>query len=292
MVANPSFFILKIIMNSDTQKSIIVFLDIDGTLLDIRQACNSETLFHSIHTLKDAGVRFGLNSNRAKEDVISIIQQFGLDGPFILENGAVIYEHLDQNPFFADGLENGIPEKVKEALQEVVAREFPSAQCSVTDTVKMIQENAGGNGFHFFMNSHRKYSASIHHRKDGNTQRAIAEQLAHALNEFFLSKSWHLIARAHAHGETVTVEIPGVTKGTGLHLLRRHHPLSHVIAIGDGWGEVDLRDAVDALFAVSNAIEPLKQIADAVSSLPMAQGVEELLEKKVRPLVSTKKAAQ
>ncbi len=274
------------------KKQIVVFLDIDGTLLDVHQECNNRTLVDVIASLKKSGMHFGLNSNRAQEDILPIIEQFGLNGPFILENGAVILEQVDGIPVLADGLELAIPGKVKEALQYVITKTFFNARLHVEDTVKMIREQKPLVGLHFFMNAFRRYSASIHHRRDGEMSREIAVRLSEELNTYFKQNGWNLIAQSHTHGETVTVEIPGIDKGSALRSLRKQHPDSIFIAIGDGLGELALRDQVDFLYAVSNAVTPLKEIADATATQPMAQGVEELLEEKVRPLLSIDKVAE
>ena len=265
-------------------KQLMIFLDIDGTLLNVQQECNSKSLPDTIASLQKLGVRFGLNSNRAKEDVLPVIRDFGLDGPFILENGAFLLEHIDDDPLFIDGVEKKVPEKVTEALKYIINTHFAGAQFHVADTVKMIKNNEIGHGLHFFMNAFRQYSASIHHREDGELKRDIALRLASYLNDYFISKQWNLFAQAHVHGETVTVEILGVNKGAGFRRLREIYPNTMLLAIGDGLGEVDLRKDVDLLYAVSNAIDELKKIADGVSAEPMAKGVEEILEKKVRPL--------
>lgn len=263
---------------------IIVFLDIDGTLVDVEQRTNTEELPALIVELRKCGVRFGLNANRAIEDVIPIAKRFGLDGPFILENGAYVMDTLAAAPLPTQTLAVNVPSTVETTLRACVARLYPHAIVERMDTTDLVSRRAFEAGKWFYMNRFRKFSASIHHRFDGEMQVVVAQTLSDALNRSFDASGHALRAVAHAHGATVTVNIPSIDKGTGLVFLRSRVSYAHVIAIGDGSGDVALRPYVDRLYAVSNAVSELKDVADAVSRQPMTLGVVELLEAYVRPL--------
>ncbi len=266
-------------------QEIIVFLDIDGTLVDVEQRTNTEELPGLIAELRGYGVRFGLNSNRAIEDVIPIAKRFGLEGPFILENGAYIMETLDTTPIPTQTLIAHVSDLVEAVLRTCVARLYPDAVIERADTTDLISNRTFQMGKRFYMNRFRKFSASIHHRFDGEMRMDIAQTLAHELNRSFVELRHSLHAVAHAHGATVTVDVPGIDKGTGLAFLRLRVPHTMIIAIGDGSGDVTLRSYVDRLYAVANAIPELKAIADAVSSQPMTRGVVDLLKKYIRALL-------
>ncbi|MBU0530895.1 Cof-type HAD-IIB family hydrolase [Patescibacteria group bacterium] len=268
------------------KKPITVFLDIDGTLIDVDQTTNNPELPKLIQDFQSLGVRFGLNSNRAKEDAIEIINRFALDGPFILENGALILNTLNDSEQVDPKVPDHVPAITKEALDQVIENFFSDFSLEVTDTVKMISDQSAGQGKKFFMNQFRKYSASIHHRVNGKYSYSTAQSLAQSLNQFFKNNNHPLLALAHQHGSTVTIEIPGVDKVSGLKLYRQAHPDQIIVVIGDGKNDAALKDQANYLLAVSNASLELKQVADMVSTQPMALGVAELLEKKVRPLLT------
>lgn len=268
-------------------QNIIVFFDIDGTLIDIHQQTNSDDLPACIASLQALGVRFGLNSNRAFEDIIPIAQRFQLDGPFLLENGACLLNAIGEPAVPTANLAEGIPQHVEESLRRCVAHLYPDAEIHTVDTTALVREGATLSGEHFYLNRFRKYSASIHHRFSGNMYFDIAKALTKVLNADFEKSGLALKAFAHEHGATVTVEIPGIDKGTGLSCLRKRFPGARFVAIGDGLGDIALRPHVDDLYAVANAIPQLIAVADTVASLPMTQGVVELLETKVRPIVNS-----
>ncbi|GEM_PF-2459992 len=269
--------------------AIIVFLDIDGTLIGLDQKPNADGLPSLIDDLRARGVRFGLNSNRAVEDVESVVRAFHLDGPFILENGAYVMNQINGERRLFPGVPSDIPDLVRRAMGHVVAREFPGATLEVGDTTAMVESGRETRDeLHFFLNAYRLYSGSIHHRIDGRINPEIACRTADALNASFASDDIPLVATAHAHGGTVTVDIPSVDKGTALARVKREHADCLLVAVGDGSGDVALRPFVHRLYAVANAIPELRAIADAVSSEPMTAGVMEILRTHVRPLVEQK----
>lgn len=248
------------------------------------QQTNSNELPGVIQELKKYGVRFGLNSNRAYEDIVPIAERFGLDGPFLLENGACCMDTLDGKVVSTSVLPEGIPHTVHRLVRQLAARRYPNAIVKSVDTTAMVTNDFSLPGQHIFLNCFRKYSASIHHRFDGNMDPAVAKLITADLNNAFTDEKIELQAIAHEHGATITVEIPNIDKGTGLQFIKRLLPDATVIAIGDGIGDVSLRPHVDLLFAVANAIPELTSVADAVATETMTRGVVELLQTKVRPM--------
>ena len=70
----------------------LIFLDIDGTLLDSSYASNDENLSEIIKKLQDSGKYvFGLNSNRSIEDMLPIARDFSINGPLI---GEMAFLHM------------------------------------------------------------------------------------------------------------------------------------------------------------------------------------------------------
>lgn len=254
----------------------IIFLDIDGTLIDERQRPNCDVVL-TIERLQQRGFRFGINSNRSWEDVAPIIVQFHLDGPFILENGAYIKETLNSVARPCGDITDSIPEIVFTMMKDLSV--FFSADVSRVNTTKYITfDEFSKIGKHFYMNIFRKFSASIHHRFDGIADFGVAKELEAHLNKNFLQKELPLVAIAHEHGASVTVGPIGIDKGTALLFLRTQNPEAYYIAIGDGLGDVAMRPYVDELWAVSNALPELKNVADKIAHTPITQGVKELLE--------------
>lgn len=274
-------------MLQNRSQKILVFLDIDGTLIGYDQQPTTDVLKPYLKDLETRGVRFGLNSNRAHEDIIPVIEQFGLTGPFIIENGACVVDSIGATPEPLVEIPYDVPALTEIALRAVARELFQTDAVEKRDTTHLVIAGVSPDApLTFFMNIFRRYSASIHHRVKGEYHPHISEQLAQALNAYFLAHQIHLSATAHAHGATVTIDVPGVDKGTGLKELRLRFPDTLFVAIGDGGGDIPLRPFVDRLYAVNNAIPELKAIADRVATQSVTQGVLELLQHEIEPLLN------
>ena len=259
----------------------IIFLDIDGTLIGLDQKPNAKTLAPLIYKLSKRGILFGLNSNRALEDVLPIIKTFNLTGPFVLENGAYALSKVSGKKIISKDLPAGIIEKSKSALVGAIGNKFPESKIVYADTVGLIKKNKWAKGLYFYANKNRHFSASIHNRLDGKPNHRVAQALARELN--LLLKGSGLFARVNTHGETVTIEAKNTNKSTGINLIQKLYPKSEIIAIGDGEGDLELRHNVDKLYAVGDAIPELKKVADGVAKKDLTQGVVEILEKFLQP---------
>ncbi len=256
----------------------IIFLDIDGTLLDKNQKSNAPGLPSLIRQLARRGFQFGLNSNRAYEDVLPIIKAFHLTGPFVLENGAYILPALDKKKIFTKRMPADIPSRVKRSLSAVMSAKFPAAKLVYADTVQLIKKGNWPQGIWFFANRNRKFSASIHNRVNGRPSFPLAVWIAKELNAHFRIRQPDLKAIANRHGGTVTIEVKGVHKGSSLRMVRQLYPGTPLVAIGDGEGDIVLRPYVDGLYAVRNAIPQLKKVSDGIATRPLARGVVEILK--------------
>lgn len=258
--------------------NITIFLDIDGTLIGLDQKPTIASLPQTIKRLQSEGVHFGLNSNRSKEDVLTTIAMFGLDGPFILENGAYAIDADGQEKVFSTENTN-IKVALVDLLQDFSDENNLQAKIHLTDTTKLYTEinNERGMGVHLFINRYRKYTGSIHHRIDGESNYSFAQKIESFLSLKFSSLYPTLTATAHSHGHSVTIENINTDKSTGLKQYRQRHPEQKVFAIGDGINDVSMRQSVDELYAVSNAVYELREVADYVAKKPVTEGVQEIL---------------
>jgi len=254
----------------------LVFLDVDGTLLNVRQKTNAQGLPALIKKMSLSNFQFGLNSNRSLEDVLPVIRKFNLTGPFILENGAYILKNVGGRKITAPGL----PPKPITAIKQFVLKafkKFPNFKYEYTDTTRLVRNNRWPDGNWFFLNKNRKYSASIHNRINGVADFKVALRLTGELNKLFGRKKSPFQAHAGQHGSTVTIGPKSISKSTALDTVNRLYPDSLIIAIGDGEADLTLHGHVDRLYAVSNAVPQLKQAADYTAKKPMTAGVKEIL---------------
>ena len=84
--------------------------------------------------------------------------------------------------------------------------------------------------------------------------------------------------------DSVMILPPGVSKSTGLRAATAALgvPRPSVVAVGDGENDLALFDAAGLTVAVANAVEPLKERADIVLTVPGQEGIRELCESLAR----------
>ncbi len=252
---------------------ITFFLDIDGTLIKLDQKPTIQGLELLVQKLQKHNINFGLNSNRSYEDVVQTINQFSLDGPFILENGAYIIDSSGSTIVLSK--QNiDIQKIIVETLELFLISNKIKGAVHVSDTTSLYTApGAHLEGLHLFVNKNRRYSGSIHNRTNGKSNFETAKNIAKFLQKTFIENSLPLSAQPHAHGHSVTIEQNGINKGTGLAHYKNSYPTHTLIAVGDGINDVSLHGKVDYLFAVSNAVPELKEVADFVSNKTMTAGV-------------------
>lgn len=155
-------------------RNVLIFLDIDGTLIQENQKPNTTRLPRVIKELSRKGFLFGLNSNRSIEDVLPIYTQFGLNGPLVLENGIYFKKSPQKKNFFIIPK----PARVHADLLRTVrqfAREHELAMTVVNaDTVAAIPRSARTKGVVIMVNKFRLFTGSVHIYRNGVRDRKLA----------------------------------------------------------------------------------------------------------------------
>ena len=78
--------------NNIKENKPIIFLDIDGTLIDYSYKVTSKNVKRVLKSMSEAGYLFGLNSNRSLYDIGTVSKMFDIKGPIIAENGILLVE--------------------------------------------------------------------------------------------------------------------------------------------------------------------------------------------------------
>jgi mannosyl-3-phosphoglycerate phosphatase len=71
-------------------KDVLVFTDLDGTLLD-HHTYSFASALPMLQKLNSIDIPVIINTSKTFAELVEIRQQIGLEGPFIIENGAAIY---------------------------------------------------------------------------------------------------------------------------------------------------------------------------------------------------------
>ena len=272
----------------------IIFLDIDGTLLDASYASNDETLPDFIKTLESSGnYIFGLNSNRSIEDMLPIAEKFSIEGPVIGENGAfAYYTGTQQTTYFLPASQlNGLSQQ-KQRLEEAIELALLEYFANKTviwidaDTVGVISKGAApeqsSNGDIVVLNNKfRKYTTSAHVYRniDGRLVQLTSDEIESVLD----------CMKSHFSEDSFSVVYDGnfsnilgysslTSKRKAIEKLINQYPDYALSSIGDDLQDYEMTKDIGTFLTIANASEAVRNKAAVVAAKPYTQGVRELLE--------------
>lgn len=255
----------------------LIFLDIDGTLIQSNQKPNTNRLPAVIERLSRKGVLFALNSNRSFEDVEHIYREFSLNGPMILENGV----------YFIDNGKKRMLAKITKSIQPYIVKivedfvHTNSLKCEVlfTDTVSIIKsKNLKKNPLVILVNSYRKYTASIHIYRYGTHDRILAQKLTRYIKRYFLDKKFDFHVESPKSFGNVVIFPKGADKGRALGEIKKYYPEYAFYMIGDDSADLKTLREINGFFAVGNAQRDVMKKACYVSPYTHTRGVVDILE--------------
>lgn len=267
---------------------ILFLVDLDLTLIDkdYRPTISPDRIAAKASQLEADGHIFGLMSDSAFETLSGWMTTFGFHGPVISEKGAlIVFPTGDQITTVQECVDwLRFTATVRQALQSI----FPSSFIVKDDYRKFI--SVSGNvpptsDVVFIINPYRKHSFGMHVRQvdiHGNKViepelfQKVAASLVESLGKTF--DLTQLTIDANPMYCVMIVHENQVCKSAAIPLLRAAYPEHQIVMIGDGETDAELKGAVNNLWAVGNATQSLKDIADRVAHNTITSGVLELLE--------------
>lgn len=267
-------------------KKYLIILDVDKTLLDVNYRSTSPTINSVIEQMKAEGNIFLLNSNRSLDDLLPVANQFGINGLIIGENGCFIYDQKTKESRILVRDEDIIQiAQVRRILPEIISENFPKSYYIVGDTTDFNKRAAKEDlprdyEYFFILNQYRKYSLSLHVRK---IAKEIEKDLDATKKLFDLIKNY--VERQQMElGVDYTESYCNIlvypknnNKGKAFNEVARAYSDFIKVIIGDDYLDKPLMEEVDYFFAVNNATDDVKRVADYVSSETITKGVEEIL---------------
>jgi len=220
----------------------LVAVDIAGTLTDDRRRLYPEVIY-ALRKLEGAGIPVSIATGNSLMVAYKLAHYFGLTGPVIAENGAVVYD-----PKLRKRILIGDPEIGRRAM-DLIVREL-----GLTPS---------------FTNRYRDVDFIFEKDREIDVDR-IRKLCEEKKLEVRISDSKFLI---HVCDKKVN-------KGTGLieACKLRGIPITQVAAIGDSWIDIEMLKIVGLPIAVANSPEELKKVAKIVTRKPDGLGVVEAVE--------------
>lgn len=247
-----------------------VFLDIDGTLLDSNYKSTFDELTADIHAQEARGYLFGCNSNRAREDILPVLEKFQINGPAIAENGCYFFTQQETTPVLLAPVE-----PIRPLLETALQQACNALKTSFIygDTVALESRSLQEKKIIYVVNKFRLYTASIHvffeQKRNLEAAQKLCEVLRPLMPLYDISVSSVFC--------NVLVSPKNINKASGLNALKTKLGNVPMIGVGDDAADIPLRPFLKKLFAVANAESDLKNIADYVSTEPYTKGVADII---------------
>ncbi len=259
----------------------LVAVDLDDTLLDEGLDISPQTR-EVIGAVQQLGVIITLATGRMFCSAAAIARRLRIETPIVAYQGAIIKNPLSEEELIHRTLHSDLAKEIIDFLS--------LNQCHINiyigDNLYMKELTAEGENY--------AATSRVEARVVGDLQTFIGSQtptkiLAIAPEE----KLVKIMADARQSFPADSVNInrskpyflefghPLATKGAALEFLAIHYqiPRAAVMAIGDGYNDLDMLQYAGLGVVVHNAREEIKRHADYVTSRPNTQGVAEALQK-------------
>lgn len=257
----------------------LIAADMDGTLLDDKYRVRPE-LLAAIEKCRARGIDLVLATGRLYPSVLPYVKDLGVTLPVIASNGAVV-----KDPGTGELLYH-VPVDKDFAVEALRLTKSDTAQRFVNIRDKFYTDAPE--------ETSRMYSEAlkIDFIRVLNLEEAVTEdptmvvirdreeEIAR-MTELLRQELGDKVYLANSKPFFLDINNRRISKGSAITFLcqKLQVDLSEVIAIGDGWNDLEMFRAVGMGAAVANAPDQLKKTADYVCSLPSYQGVIEVIEK-------------
>lgn len=267
----------------------LFFLDIDGTLLDASYKSNDGSL--KSYMQQHPQWTFGLNSNRAMQDLLPVAEQFGITGPIIGENGLFAYYPSSKKItyFLNEGQLHeltAIKQYAEKRLLDILKAYFKTEvyweNADTVDVLSRKQATPYAEGSVVVLNNKfREYTVSAHIKiyKDGKLV-PITDQLGIITEQLQTALADKPVKVASSPTfSNILVFANTISKRTAIEALQQNE-FAHVklYAIGDELGDFYMVKGIGTFLTVANSLPEVKKHAKICSQKSYAQGVHELLE--------------
>jgi HAD superfamily hydrolase (TIGR01484 family) len=274
----------------------IFFLDIDGTLIDLKYQSNAPKAGEFFLQAEAENCFFSLNSNRAIEDLLPLYRQFNFNGVIIGENGLFAYTPSSQEmTWFIDEEEKKAlltaREHVKARMKAFLSEKYhfqPATHWLDVDTVQWLTEteisqNIFQEGNIVVLNNvHRLFTLSAHVKicAEGKFQTAskIIPDLVRSLQQEFAADPLFEINFSEEFGNILFYS-KKLNKKTAIQKIAQENRDALLVGIGDEMNDWKMMDGVGQFYTTQNTKPEVQQKAVYTSPYSYTQGVIDIVGK-------------
>ena len=262
-------------------KNKIIFLDLDGTLIDHSFYAPASAM-EAIHFARKNGHRLYINTGRSVCQIYDYIWELGFDG-FIGGNGN--YIESEGKPLFHQPIPQPLVEKVYNYLVEREIGFFEEGQESLyahptflPDLASLLNvtiDEARAKTDRLFPTT--AYDCTQSHSEVNKISIVLSEKVnIQSIREFLKPELvlglWSLFGNER---EFADIYQSSTSKGTAVEFVMKHHnlPISDSYCFGDSSNDIEMVRAAGTGVAMGNASPSLKSVADYVTDTVLQDGL-------------------
>ena len=257
----------------------MVVVDLDDTLLTDEHKITAKTL-EVINKLKNKNVKITVATGRMYKSALPYIKKLGVKLPVISYNGAYVCNPLTHEVIYHKSIEKDLVNKIvleaeKEDLHVNVYKEDNFYIEERNEGVEIYEKVAGIRG--------KAIGKLSENYNDESTKLLLVEpELAkkrHFIN-YFKDKYGEELEITESKNSFIELMAKGVSKGVALKNLANSLNINqeHIIAIGNGYNDLEMLNWAGLGIAVENAYKGVKKDADLIADTNNNEGVAKILE--------------
>ncbi len=256
----------------------LLVMDLDDTILDNNNNVPENTI-EVINNLKNKGMQIIIATGRMLCSAIPIIKRMGLSGPMITYNGAYIKDTYHNTVLYHKTMEMDHARKI---LNEAEQNNL-HLNLYIDDKLFVAEENN--------LSKYYEKTSGIKAQDVGSLAEFISKpptklliiseniELQKEYLAYFQEKYQHLLEVTMSKSLFIEFMAPGVSKANALKIVASNLgiDLSEVVAIGDGWNDLEMIKEAGLGIAMGNSPQGVREEADLVAPPNDREGVNYIL---------------
>lgn len=257
----------------------LIAADLDGTLLDDTYTVMPELLMY-INKARELGVQIAVATGRLYPSALPFVRDLDVKLPVIASNGAVIKNPVTGELIYQFTLDKSLAVEVLNFSKNYAVQRFVNLHDVFYTDAPGIETRKYSEALKVDFVYKEPLEAAVIEDPIMVVLRGSDGEVAR-LTEIMRNHFGDRVYLANSKPFFIDINHPGVSKGTGLTDLCRRINIDpeEVIAIGDGWNDLEMFKFAGLGAAVANAPDGLKEHADYVCSQVTYKGVIEVIKK-------------
>ncbi len=248
--------------------------DLDGTLLNSQAVLSSESC-RMLNDLIDKGMLFSVATARTAATVLDIFKDVKLNLPLILMNGVVLYDFKEERNLLCHSIDNETAAEILELFEKqgkspmLYFQEEGFLRIEHSDLTNAHQMNYV-NQRHDLKRKKFLYRQSLELTGSGNLIYIVTldypEQIKGIYDSIVMADKVTCTFYEDNYTDCYFLECMNkkATKASAAVELKKILSVDRIVAFGDNLNDIPLFELADEAYAVANACQELKDIADGV----------------------------